>query len=370
MNIIKFFKNADQKFGWSFLGFILGIIGIIISVYLTFIYEKSPNINYQIITNTDVINMKENINKLTIIYDNEVIDKDTDTLKIVTFDVVNTGNDNVGINDFDDTTPLGFIITEGQVVNEPTVIFASNDYLKQKINIKKIKNEFVFPKFILEKDEKFTVKMLVLTSRSIAPKILPIGKIAGVCKINVINELNTSEKGFLVQILNGSIMIHLIRLFIYFIIGMILITGILIPYIFISEKLEKVKKNKVIKKYKKSNKYIDDKYYTVIFELFLKYDVWILNSMLDLLSDDEKFKKLISNYKKNKEPVSKNNIIDFPLNYDYDELYATGNRKIETLFIPKLIESEIINLDAEEYKLDERFVEYIERFSDFATIIS
>lgn len=55
MELIMKIKNLDSKFSWSFLGFVIGIIGIGISIYAIFFHHPAPDLTYRVLTNTNVV---------------------------------------------------------------------------------------------------------------------------------------------------------------------------------------------------------------------------------------------------------------------------------------------------------------------------
>lgn len=192
--------------------------------------------------------MKENVSKLKIMYDKDLIDNESNSLKMLTFTVQNLGNENIEINDYDPKTPLGFIVENGHVVDYPTIISASNSYLLENVSISELNSGYVFPEIIIENNEEFTVKMLILTSKNQIPNIIPTGKIAGVEEIKLITSIDEEKSGLLNQIFAGNIYVHIIRLVAYTFIALIVFMFILGIIIITIESIEKYNKNKVIKK--------------------------------------------------------------------------------------------------------------------------
>ncbi len=75
----------------------IGIIGIGISIYAIFFHHPAPDLTYRVLTNTNVVDMKENVSKLKIMYDKDLIDNESNSLKMLTFTVQNLGNENIEI---------------------------------------------------------------------------------------------------------------------------------------------------------------------------------------------------------------------------------------------------------------------------------
>ncbi|MFH1527926.1 MAG: hypothetical protein ABIG69_14945, partial [Bacteroidota bacterium] len=168
MDLIKNLKLIDSKFSWSFLGFVFAIIFGVIGVYTTVFYDKTTSIVYQITNNTNVLDIRERINKLDILLDGKSIQSTNQNLRIFNIKVLNNGDINILKNYYDSASPLGIKIANGEIVDQPYIVSASNDYLKNTVQlIRKNNDQLLFNEFILDKSEYFVIKLLVLHKESV-----------------------------------------------------------------------------------------------------------------------------------------------------------------------------------------------------------
>jgi len=70
MNIAEALHKAERRFPTGLLGFILAIILAIFWAYDRFIADKHPQLYFDIQTSTSVLDIKENLPKLNIFFDN------------------------------------------------------------------------------------------------------------------------------------------------------------------------------------------------------------------------------------------------------------------------------------------------------------
>ena len=213
------------------VGLISGLLGII-----GYFKPSYPDLNYDVITNSRVFDIKEELGHLDILYNGSSIKQNNEVLSIIHLKVINSGA-NILNNYYDEKDHLGLEIIDGSIVESPELILASNDYLRENLTFEREANaKVIFPELIIERNEFFTIKLLVLHKENLTPKIIPIGKIAGVKKINVINSYKTDVDNSILKLikvaLGGSVAIQAIRALVYFLISLTLI----ISTIFLGEK--------------------------------------------------------------------------------------------------------------------------------------
>ena len=212
-------KTLDKKFSWSFFGFLLGAIGIIFSIYTIYFHKESPIIEYYELTNTDVLDIRENLTKLDIVYDSVSIKNNHQSLRIITLKIANNGNEALGPQHYDEDYPLGLTITRGTIVESPQIINTSNDYIAKKLRIEqKSQKEISFSKVIINQGEFFTLKLLLLTKENVMPQVIPSGYITGYGKpLLRLADNELQEEGFLESLIHGNVVVHILRFIIYFI---------------------------------------------------------------------------------------------------------------------------------------------------------
>ena len=378
--MIEKFKNLDSKFSWSFMGFLIGIIGIVLTVYTVFIFEPTANLSFSVLTNTDVVNMRENVSNLKILYDDNVIDNRSLSLKLLTFQVKNTGNKDILLGDYDPEKPISFYVENGQVVDSPILISASNNYLKESIKITNIDNEFVLPKLIIENGEEFTIKLLVLTIDGEVPVLKAKGKIAGLREIEVLKDTsaNNNDNNYIVKIFNGNLIVQVLRVIAYTFICIVLIGMVVFVSTTLHDFITKRKKHRILNNYKKSKKYKNDDNSEIVFELYKNYDINLLDKVLEIIKNQDLLNKTIKNIKTHnnsnryKRYMNERSHGLHSVEYDYidfEHRILDGEIR-EEMIIKKIIEKNKVNFNENEYKVEKKFLDVFESFMNYASILT
>lgn len=283
--VAKLINKLDKKYAF---GLVTGLIFGLLSVYTDFFRNTSPHIQFDILSNTTVVDLKENIGKIDILYDSTSILLKKQTLSLITLKIANTGNSDVLKNFYDNHFPLGFKIDDGIILENPTLIQSSNNYIGKSIGLTlKNQNEINFTDFIFEKDEFFILKILVLHSVNKQPEIIPEGKVAGVKQISVVKSyLSKGTKTFWERVVDGSLIVHVTRFITYSICMILFALGIIIPISLIGQSISTRRRKKKLKLFKihLMRDFSDP-------EIFIS-DIFI-NNGLDAL---KLFKEISSNY--------------------------------------------------------------------------
>lgn len=226
MSFISNFKNMDNKFAWSFLGFLMALIFGGISLYLGFVKETKPDLNFVVTADSSVLDIKENLGSLDVLYEGESLSKRKQDLRFITFKVINRGDSSILSSLYDANYPVGFNVVNGELADEPKLLSASNTYLKEKlITTKKNNTSVSFSNVILEPTEFFEIKILVLHEVGKEPSIEAFGKIATINKIKVLRDFSpVNEQTFLEKTFGGGIYSNVVRLITY---GFMLIFGVI-----------------------------------------------------------------------------------------------------------------------------------------------
>ena len=161
MSIISKFAQIDKKFAWSFLGFLLAIVFGGIAIYTEFVRDTSPIIKYEDLSNTKILNVKEDVGGLSIIYNKEDIRKSKKTLSVLVIRVGNEGRSAVLKGYYDNVAPLGLVINSGEII-KGEVISASTPYLRENAKLEVSNGNTVnFSDVIIEPNESFVIKFLI-----------------------------------------------------------------------------------------------------------------------------------------------------------------------------------------------------------------
>lgn len=212
--MIRILKRIDKKYAFGLVtGLIFGILGF----YADFLRQHSPKIEYDIISNTEILDLKEDVGKIDIYYDGENIKKQNQTLRLIVLRVTNTGTEHILKDYYYEGSPLGFRIENGEILEKPIILQTSNSELEKSIQFTTDSTQTVtLPNFILEKGDFFTVKILVKHLLNDEVKLHPVGKVVGVKEIKLVNSFTEKEnESFWRRLIKGSLGIHIARFFLY-----------------------------------------------------------------------------------------------------------------------------------------------------------
>lgn len=225
MGLNKILKRIESKSGYSFLGFLLAILFGTITIYTTFFKDTNPKLNYIVEANSKVLDLKENVRRLDILYNGENIKKTGKNLSLIKLTVKNQSAVNILESHFDKNDMLGFKLENSEIVETPEVVITSNDYIKRNISLNiDSTGEIRFTPIIIDGNEYFTISILALHKENQIPVVVPLGKVAGIHKLNLINDYNNSkEKTFWQIVFDGDFYSQTVKVFIYGVIFLVLL---------------------------------------------------------------------------------------------------------------------------------------------------
>jgi hypothetical protein len=132
----------------------------LLGIYGTFIYDKKPQVFFELTSNATVLDVREPLSKLTVIYDGTNLKEQNQSLYLLNIRVSNKGSADILKSSFDDGEPLGFKINSGTIL-EPPKIFG-DEYLRNNLRPKIAGGSTVtFSPVILNAGDAFEVKTLL-----------------------------------------------------------------------------------------------------------------------------------------------------------------------------------------------------------------
>ena len=217
----KSIKIHLTKINWTVVGVLLALFFGLFTVYSVYIslYYEHPNVTFDIVNDVNVLDVHKPLNELNIYFQGEDIQQKNLNLRVISIKIENTGTENILQNHYDENVIFGLQIDNGHVI-ETRLIDSNSQYLMSNLNIKTVNNTIEFSKPIFEKNNYFIVEILVLHDKNEMPTLVPLGKIAGIEKMEVKHSYTESQSFFDV-VFSGSSSVQLIRLFVYTIIFLI-----------------------------------------------------------------------------------------------------------------------------------------------------
>jgi hypothetical protein len=82
MSLATVLDRWDKKYAWSLLGFALAVVFGAVLIYTEFIRERRPELRFERVSNTSVLDVRERLGNLEILYDGEDIQKAQKSLRV------------------------------------------------------------------------------------------------------------------------------------------------------------------------------------------------------------------------------------------------------------------------------------------------
>lgn len=232
----------------------IAVISLIVTVYVSFFYQKSCKLEYEILSNTSILNKNVELSSIKIIVDSVDVQQSNANISIVELLVSNRGKDHLRRDDYDNSK-FGLLIQNATLLEKPELVSASTTYLRNCISEYSFSYDSTFlniPTLPLDSKDYYKLKLVLLHDNNHSLSFIPYGKIIGQKEILVIDSIYL-EESFLSKVLQGSFWIHICRFFGY----LMILISISVIIITISESVSSRKKKKLIKD-AYSNKEIDN----------------------------------------------------------------------------------------------------------------
>ena len=168
------------------------------------------------ISDTYLLDVRRPLQDLSIVFRGQNVQEHNLNLRIVTINVVNSGEVDILPTHYDLEDDWGVQFKDGEVI-EARLVDTNSDYLRSK----RIPQRFsvdtvVFPKIIFEQGIFFAVEVLLLHSKNESPSLSSVGKIAGVDDITVITRsLSRQEASFAAELFQGNALVQVVRILTY-----------------------------------------------------------------------------------------------------------------------------------------------------------
>lgn len=301
MSFVAALNRIDKRYAWSLLGFVLAVAFGGLSLYTEFVRDRRPRLRFEIISDASVLDVREKLGNLEIIYDGVDIQKAQRSLRVVVVRVANEGPDDILKGHFDEKTPLGFRVLKGTLLRTE-LLSSSNTYLRQALRINmQAPNTASFDPIILEANEWFTVKSLILHADGSHPQIESIGKVAGVRQIRRVDSTEVAAApSFFAQTFSGGPGVQVTRTVTYFFGFIALVAGVITPIVIVSGGLASRRRRRHVSQFKSISKLDLMDRDEFIFERYVENDIDYLH-LLQRAQNEERLEAEIRRRRKQKE---------------------------------------------------------------------
>lgn len=281
MSFFTLLRKIDRRFS---LGLLMGILFGMAGLYAAFVYERRPHLTVDVMSNASILDVKEKLGGLEILFNGVDIQQSDQTLRIMLVRIGNDGQADILIDSFDAREPIGFAVSPGQVVQPPDLSESTSDYLRTNVKIHLAEPAtLTIDPIILERGQHFTLKLLVLVPKNAIPEVSPVGKIAGAGNIAVITSyLRTGTPAFLTRTFSGDILVHVVRLLAYTVIAItLLVIGVLLGTA-IADFLSRRKRARLSRAYLRSLSFEPAQPFPQLLDLYRKDGETVLFALADV----------------------------------------------------------------------------------------
>jgi len=324
---------------------------------------------YDILSNTRVLSVKENLNKLDIIYDGQNLKEKKENLTLLTVKISNEGNRDIKENDYFSKIPFGLKINHGKIAEKPLIIDASSKFLRESLAISyDTLNTIQISKVPFNSGQYFTLKILTICGENTLPTITPVGNISGINNDFIIRQtFKDGQKGnqsFLGIFFSGGIGIHVARFFFYLLCAILIGFLIGMPISKISSWADSRHRRRMIKKFREKTKINLTDNIELIFDLYKSDGKLSITWLHKLLQNNSVLLKRLTSLEKDK---SNTELSDF---IQGDLIYTTtiNNGSYQKNILELLVERKIVIKTTYAVNVDAQFKNELSEFNYFIDI--
>ncbi|KXO77805.1 hypothetical protein [Brucella anthropi] len=292
--MLEFLNRIDKNYAWGILGIFLAI-GMFL--YSEVFKDTTPNLTIEILSNESILDIKETLPDLKVLYKDTDIFKDGNTVSVIFARIINKGNSSIEVNSYDPKFPLQLSIKMGELVRAD-ISSGSSEYLRKNTVISYANDTVILPQVIIEPSQWFIVKLFVLHKMLDEPKIHASGKITNQYEIDVVTGPTIDEKGFLATTFSGEPAVQIVRAITYTItlLGLLLVVAFMVDTI--SDKIQRLKRQKIVSKFKKNSKLDLNENDDLLFDVFISRGAGTLKIMVELTTDERRLQRAVRSYLK------------------------------------------------------------------------
>ena len=302
MSFLDTLKTMDRKFSWSFFGFTLAALLGSITIYDRFVADTHPQLYFDVMTSTAVLDIRENVPKLEVFFDGVNIREKDLALRVISVKVSNESSHDILRGHYDGEDLVGLRVQPGRII-KAELANSSNDYLARNLSFSSLTTDSIrFKDVILEANQYFVIKLLVTHPANTTPAISPLGHVAGMKQIFVREAYKDLGRPSIWQTaFVGSWYVQIARLFAYFIAAVLVAILIIAPSTIVSNKLQERARRRTVREFKGSTTIRLNDTDEFVFEQYLSEGVSALERLNSWATDPSQARRawLRRNYYRN-----------------------------------------------------------------------
>ena len=360
-------SKINRNVFWPLSGFMLAVIFGGLNIYTEFFRDDRPSIQFEILSDSSVLDVREEVSDLEIIHAGADLRREGQSLRVIVVRISNTGKEDILSDFYDDEAPLGISVKDGELIGAE-IQDASETYLSERVTLHiRDSSEVIFSPVILASRSYFSVRVLIKHSESTTPAISPVGKVARVSSISLVPAPISQPAGFWRQTFGGSIWSHIVRIVAYPILLILLLASVVAPITFISDRNEKRGRMKKVGMFKRNSEHEFRSEYDVFFDSYAKLGSYYLHQVDKLLADDVDLNDVASTLRKKVAPsegsVELEQMHQLMFRYETDD-------KLHLSMVRKLFREGIIEDINGHYSCNEGFKDMFRDFQKFLSLVA
>lgn len=133
MGFLSKAKRVEHGFAWSFASFVIGTISLALAITVFYLSKQEAQTDLRVVVRDEVnlVEVKEEIPRLSILYDGEDILENKKEIKVLAISLENRGR-TILQNYYDQDQPFA-IRFQNSVILGATLSDANSDYLREKL---------------------------------------------------------------------------------------------------------------------------------------------------------------------------------------------------------------------------------------------
>lgn len=236
---------------------LLAIFSIAFAIFQLY-YEKKPELLVKVEAASSVFSVFQPVGGLEVSYAGQDLRVSKQSLWVVTASISNSGEAVIRKDDYDDLAPLSVYVSDGKIVEAPAVT-SENSYLEENLKPVVESNRIVFSPVIIEPQDAFRLRILVLGPEGKTPSLKLSAKIAGLHGISYAtpDSPNASKSAWEMVTQADALWVHPARAVVYFFGGLLLLmltamvgSGIGSIFFSIGQNREKIKRRNSLTGYR------------------------------------------------------------------------------------------------------------------------
>jgi hypothetical protein len=269
-----------------------------ITIYTEFFRVDTPSMIVEVLTDTNVLDVKEDVNELKVYYGAVDIKSLNQTLSVLFLRIKNNGGAPILNGYYDKKYPLNITLSEGKFLKVEQSS-STNDYLlSSAIPSIETEQKILLPEIILESGESYTIKILTIHSSESEVDLNVLGKIAGIKDIKLLKNIGEEKTAsYWDQAISGDIWIQLGRLPIYFFGLIFALVLIIAPISIASDFLSKRRRKIIVNQYKVYDSNEITKHHDVVFDAYIEDGLSLLAEAKEVLANRSNLIKYLDNEK-------------------------------------------------------------------------